>query len=76
MIPVPKEAIQLLDYNIRDKKYRDLLEEERIYINNNREKIYGKANKIYRNVVEIKIPFFINISCNFKLLEQKSNKYK
>lgn len=76
MIPVPKEAIQLLDYNIRNKKYRDLLEAERIYINNNREKIYGKANKIYRNVVEIKIPFFINISCNFKLLEQKSNKYK
>ena len=76
MIPVPKNSIQLLDFNARDDKYKNLLQAESDFINDNREEIYSKAKKIYRNVVKIKNPFFINISCNFKLLEEKSKLYQ
>jgi len=75
MIPVPESAIQLLDFNSRGQKYRDLLQAESDFINNNRDVIYNKARKMYRNVAKIKIPFFINISCDFKLLEGKSKLY-
>ena len=75
MIPVPETAIQLLDFNIRGNKYRDLLQAESDFINNNKNIVYSKARKLYKNVVHIKIPFFINISCNFELLEQKLEKY-
>lgn len=75
MIPVPLNAIQLLDFNARGKKYKDLLQAESDFINDNKEIIYSKAKKIYRNVVKLKIPFFTNISCNFVLLEKKSKLY-
>lgn len=76
MIPVPKNSIQLLDFNARDDKYKNLLQAESDFINDNKIIIYSKAKKIYRNVVKIKNPFFINISCNFKLLEEKSKLYQ
>lgn len=75
MIPVPETAIQLLDFNSRGDKYRDLLQAESDFINDNKNVIYSKAKKIYKNVVHIKIPFFISIACNFELLEQKSKEY-
>ena len=75
MIPVPETAIQLLDFNSRGDKYRDLLQAESKFINDNKNVIYTKAKKIYKNVVHIKTPFFTNISCNFELLEQKSKEY-
>ncbi len=75
MIPVSEEAIRLLDFNERGNKYKDLLQTEIDFINDNKDIIYAKANKIYINVVKIKIPFFINISCNYKLLEEKCTKY-
>ncbi len=75
MIPVPKTAIQLLDFNSRGKKYRDLLQAEIDFINDNRNAVYLKAKKIYKNVIQIKVPFFISISCDFELLEQKSKEY-
>lgn len=75
MIPVPETAIQLLDFNSRGDKYRDLLQAESKFINDNRNVIYSKAKKIYKNVVHIKTPFFTNISCDFELLEQKLKEY-
>lgn len=75
MIPVPETAIQLLDFNSRGDKYRDLLQAENDFINDNKNVIYAKAKKIYRNVVHAKIPFFMDISCNFKLLEEQLKKY-
>ena len=32
--------------------------------------------KTYNKVVKEKIPFFINVCCNFKLLEQKCLEYE
>ena len=75
MIPVPKHAIKLLDFNSRGAKYRDLLQTEINFINDNKNTIYEKAKKIYKNVVKIKISFFIDISCDFKKLEEKSKEY-
>ena len=75
MIAVPETAIHLLDFNSRGDKYRDLLQAESDFINDNKNVIYSKAKKIYRNVVHIKIPFFSSISCDFELLEKKSKEY-
>ncbi len=75
MLPVPETAIKLLDFNSRGDKYRDLLQAESNFINDNKNVIYSKAKKIYKNVVHIKIPFFISISCDFELLEQKLKEY-
>lgn len=36
---------------------------------------YIQKQRRYRNVVHIKVPFFISISCNFELLEQKLKEY-
>ena len=75
MLPVPETAIKLLDFNSRGDKYRDLLQAESNFINDNKNVIYSKAKKIYKNVVHIKIPFFISNSCDFELLEQKLKEY-
>ena len=75
MLPVPETAIKLLDFNSRGDKYRDLLQAESNFINDNKNVIYSKAKKIYKNVVHIKITFFISISCDFELLEQKLKEY-
>ena len=58
---------------LKVEKYKDLLQAEINFINDNKEEIYSKAKKIYRNVTELKIPFFRNISCDFQLLEKKSD---
>ena len=71
MIPVPENSIRLLDFNERGEKYRDLLQAEIDFINKNKSTIYSKAKKIYKSVVVTKTLFFINISWNFALLEQK-----
>lgn len=76
MIPVPKNCIKLLDFNIRDEKYKNLLQAESDFINDNKNIIYIKAKKMYKNVVKTKNQFFVNISCDFKLLEEKSNLYQ
>lgn len=76
MIPVPKDYIQLLDFNSRGEKYKNLLQAENDFINDNKDIIYEKAKKIYKNVIKFKNPFFKEISCNFELLEEKCKVYK
>ena len=76
MIPVPEEAINLLDFDVRGNNYKNLLQAESDFINDNKNIVYAKANKMYRNVTKIKIQFFQQISCDFKLLEEKSKLYK
>lgn len=76
MIPVPEDAIKLLDFEARGDNYKNLLQAESDFINDNKDIVYSKANKMYRNVTKIKIKFFQQISCNFKLLEEKSKLYK
>lgn len=75
MIPVPENEIELIDYDVRGEKYKNLLQAEINFINDHKINVYSKAKKMYRNITKIKIPFFINISCNYKLLEEKCTIY-
>ncbi len=81
MIPVPQDSIELL--NIKDKSYgyRRLISEQYSYINipKNRKKILEKAEKIYSIVTKPSkskmAKFYQDLSCNYKLLEEKSKLY-
>ena len=81
MIPVPQECVYLL--NLKDKSYgyKRLLSEQYSYINktNNRIKIIEKAEKLYSIVTtdsKSKMSkFYKDLSCDFKLLEEKSKEY-
>lgn len=46
MLLVPETAIQLLDFNSRGEKYRELLQTESNFINDNKDVIYSKAKKV------------------------------
>ena len=78
MIPVPKNmnVISLLEYNEQDNKYRSLISAEYRYINSNKEEIYKRAQKMYIAVTKHKKNFLKTLSCNFRLLEEKSLRYK
>lgn len=76
MIPVSKENLKYIDFNkIQDKKYRNLLIQQNNFIQINTDKIRDVANKLYNFVTEDKKEFFVNICCDFKLLEQKCRLY-
>ena len=81
MIPVPQNSISLLDVTDKAYAYRRLLSEQYKYINipENRQKIMDKAEKLYKLVTGNSngktAKFYRNLSCNFKLLEEKSLKY-
>lgn len=76
MIPVEDKNLKLINFNnIKDKKYRTLLIQQNNFIQLNTEKIRDMANKLYKFVTIDKKEFFINICCDFKLLEEKSKLY-
>jgi len=82
MIPVPQESVYLLDTKEKSYGYKRLLSEQYNYINipTNREKIINKAQKIYNIVTKDSkskmARFYKDLSCDFKLLEQKCIEYK
>jgi len=81
MIPVPQDSVCLLDFKNQTYAYKRLLSEQYSYINKteNKQKIIEKAEKIYNIVTnESKskmAKFYKDLSCDFKLLEEKSDKY-
>lgn len=82
MIPVPEECVYLLNSKNKGYTYKRLLSEQYSYINipENRQKILDKSKKLYNIVTKSKkskmSKFYIDLSCNFKLLEQRSLEYK
>ena len=80
MIPVPeKQCIKIDVQNEKNDKYQMLLYKQIKWCNKkeNVRIILNKASKLYRKFEQNKIPTqIINRCCNFKLLEQKSRKYK
>ena len=82
MIPVPQESVYLLDMKSKSYGYKRLLSEQYSYINKpeNKTKIIEKAEKIYNivsnNSKSKMAKFYKELSCNFKLLEEKSKEYK
>jgi len=82
MIPVPKDSVYPLDIENISYRYKRLISEQYSYINitENKNKIMYKAEKIY-NIVNSNgnskmIKFYKELSCNFKLLEEKCLEYK
>jgi len=82
MIPVPQDSIYLLDIKNKSYGYKRLLSEQYSYINlaNNKSKIINKAEKLYfyatSNSKGKTAKFYKELSCDFKLLEEKSLDYK
>ena len=77
MIPVPISELKYININsIEDKKYRMLLIAQNHFIKLHTEKILKKALKLYTWVTINEKEFFVNLNCNFKLLEKVSKMYK
>lgn len=82
MIPVPQDCVYLLDIKNKSYGYKRLLSEQYSCINKpeHKQKIMDKATKIYNIVSSSKkskvSKFYKDLSCNFKLLEEKCLKYK
>ena len=82
MIPVPEENVNLLDVKNKSYGYKRLLSEQYSYINmtENKRKIINKAEKIYdivtKNSKSKMAKFYKDLSCDFKLLEEKYLQYK
>lgn len=81
MLPVPPECVYLLDIKNKSYGYKRLLSEQYSYINKpeHRQKIIDKATRIYDIVTSNKknkvSKFYKDLSCNFKLLEEKYLEY-
>lgn len=77
MIPVINSVLNYIDFNdIKDIKYRNLLIAQNKFIQQNTERIRKKAEKLYKIVTIDKKQFFVDLSCNFKVLEEKAKLYK
>ncbi|MCL2354603.1 MAG: type III toxin-antitoxin system ToxN/AbiQ family toxin [Oscillospiraceae bacterium] len=77
MLPIDKKLLTYISFNdIKDYRYRKLLSKENRFIQKHTEEIRKKANQLYKIVTVEKREFFVSISCDFKLLEQKCRKYK
>ncbi len=76
MIPVPTECVKrLVIKDIKDIKYRFLLNKEYQFCIDNEEKIKKKARKIYERVIENKKQVLTDNSCDFKILEKGCQEY-
>ena len=76
MIPVIDKYLKYINFdNINDIKYKNLLLAQNRFIQSNTDKIRDKAEKLYKFVTIDKKVFFVNLSCNFKLLKEKAALY-
>lgn len=76
MVPVPDNCIErLIIKEIKDEKYRVLLNKEYQFCMDNADKIQKKADKIYEMVTTNRKPILTDNSCDFKLLEQGYEEY-
>ncbi len=77
MIPTPVECLTELLPNVKDIKYKNLLEDQLTFINNNKQKLFYKINFFYseyqRNFLNENI---MKRCCNFNLLEKKCLEYQ
>lgn len=76
MVPVPDECIErLVIKEIKDEKYRSLLNKEYQFCMDNAERIQKKANKIYEMVITNRKPILTDNSCAFQILEEGYREY-
>ena len=76
MFPCPDAVLVKKDFSLEtDNKYRDLLQNEWVYCNDNYINITNKANYIYKRYLSGKDTILLNHCCNFSLLEHKMKDY-
>lgn len=76
MIPVPDECIEkLIIKDIKDEKYRLLLNKEYQFCKDNATRIQKKANKIYEMVTTNRKQLLTDNSCAFSILEAGCHEY-
>ena len=76
MFPVPDECIEkLIIKDVKDEKYRLLLNKEYRFCMNNIEQIQKKANKIYEMVTTNSKQTLTDNSCSFLILEAGCQEY-
>ena len=76
MVPVPDECIEkLVIKDIKDEKYRLLLNKEYQFCIENAERIQKKANKIYKMVKANNKQILTDNSCAFYILEEGCQEY-
>lgn len=76
MVPVPDECIEkLIIKDVKDEKYRMLLNKEYRFCVNNAERIQKKANKIYEMVITNRKQILTDNSCDFRILEEGYREY-
>lgn len=76
MIPVPKECLEkLVIKDIKDEKYRVLLNKEYQFCKKNADRIQKKANKIYQMVISNRKQILTDNSCAFQILEEGYREY-
>ena len=76
MVPVPDDYIQkLIIKDIKDEKYRTLLNKEYQFCMDNTIRIQKKANKIYEMVTTNRKQILTDNSCDFHILEAGYQEY-
>ena len=76
MVPVPDDCIQkLIIKDIKDEKYRTLLNKEYQFCMDNAIRIKKKANKIYEMVTTNRKQILTDNSCDFHILEAGYQEY-
>jgi hypothetical protein len=76
MIPIPNSAVSLKDIGSEDPAYRNLLNLELRYINQNATAIFTRARYVYQSVVQKKDPAMVKNCCDFKALEAACAEYE
>lgn len=74
MIPVPPEMLIDLKFSELEESYRGLVVKEHTYCEQNKDRVYAKANSIYRKALN-RNGFIGQQCCDFKLLEEKHDQY-
>jgi len=76
MVPVPDECLEkLIIKDVKDEKYRLLLNKEYQFCMDNAERIQKKANKIYEMVTTNRKQVLTDNSCAFHILEDGCREY-
>ncbi len=75
MVPAFFEVLTLTDFSRQPQTYQDLVNSVINYCNQNRDKIFKKAKKVYKIGTNRNHPLFYTC-CDFVLLEEKSLVYK
>lgn len=77
IIPTPLKCLTEVLPTLSDGQYKTLIENQTIFLNNNRNKLLKKVKNFGLLVSKNNLPDNIkNRCCNFKLLEEKCQEYE